>query len=540
MASLSDLASLLGLDTSKAGGYGTPAKLLDNLERTESSGNAKAINPKTGAMGAYQFMPDTVAMLHKQGIQFDPMNKQEARAAADQYIQQLVRQNGGDYTKALAQYGGFKTQDPSGYVSKVIAGVPEVATKQPTQNADDLAKQLGLTAPTGQVTPPVSPVLANTTPGESIQHKQFGEAIDAASTFLKNIGDAVTFGTAKYPAAALMTVTGDGTYKENLAKVREMSQAENVAHPVAALTGQLTGAGAQTVLTGGGNLIRQLGISAASAGTQAYTETEDAKLSDAAKAAAIGIGFTGVGGALGAGMKWINGKWVQATVKDINQRVPAINKDIQAANEALAKQNTELAAKERAAYVQSMTESGPVAPHVPTPPSTPIPPMQKFTPETYTAAVQSGEVIPKAPVQTFMDAVANAKKQAPAALTGAAVGAGAGYLVSDEQSSYLTPAITSAVGGLVGGVKAKVVNQALQNWMIKNPGAAEQVATLSGRALGQPEAQYVTQPEAMGIQAPAAPISLLRQELNRYDAAQATKTATSESDALAKELGLAQ
>jgi hypothetical protein len=105
------------------GQFGTPNALLDSLMQVESSGNPNAINKESGAMGAFQFMPGTVKMLADKGIKFDPMNKDQSRAAADYYIQELVKQNGGDYKKALAQYGGFITKDPSGYIGKVIGGM---------------------------------------------------------------------------------------------------------------------------------------------------------------------------------------------------------------------------------------------------------------------------------------------------------------------------------------------------------------------------------------------------------------------------------
>jgi hypothetical protein len=108
--------------------YGTPSKLLDNLDHTESSGNPYAVNKDTGAMGPYQFLPSTVAMLRKQGVKFDPFDPQEARAAADYYIQQLKQQNGGTYQGALKAYGGFVRSDPTQYVSKVMAGVPDAET----------------------------------------------------------------------------------------------------------------------------------------------------------------------------------------------------------------------------------------------------------------------------------------------------------------------------------------------------------------------------------------------------------------------------
>jgi hypothetical protein len=104
----------------KAQSYGTPARLLDNTIQVESSGNPHAINRESGAMGIGQFMPDTVAMLHKQGVEFNPFNPIEARAAMDYYISTLSKKHGGDYSKAMAEYGGFKTKDPSQYLSKVL------------------------------------------------------------------------------------------------------------------------------------------------------------------------------------------------------------------------------------------------------------------------------------------------------------------------------------------------------------------------------------------------------------------------------------
>jgi hypothetical protein len=99
--------------------------LLDSLKKVESGGNPKAVNKESGAMGAYQFMPNTHKMLEKQGIKFDPFNEQESRGAAKKYLEQLLAQNNGDLEKTLAQYGGFKQKDPSGYVGKVLGGQQE-------------------------------------------------------------------------------------------------------------------------------------------------------------------------------------------------------------------------------------------------------------------------------------------------------------------------------------------------------------------------------------------------------------------------------
>jgi hypothetical protein len=112
--------------------YGTPSKLLDNLKVTESSGDPYALNKDTKAMGNYQFIPETTIDLHKKGVRFNPLDEKESRAAADWYISKLAEQNGGDYKKAMAQYGGFKTKDPTAYVNKVLNGVDFAKQAEPT------------------------------------------------------------------------------------------------------------------------------------------------------------------------------------------------------------------------------------------------------------------------------------------------------------------------------------------------------------------------------------------------------------------------
>jgi hypothetical protein len=94
-------------------------QLLDAVKAVESGGNARAVNPQSGAMGAYQFMPGTVKALQSQGVKFDPFNEPQAREAARGYLQTLLDKNDGNVDKALAQYGGFITKDPSGYIGKV-------------------------------------------------------------------------------------------------------------------------------------------------------------------------------------------------------------------------------------------------------------------------------------------------------------------------------------------------------------------------------------------------------------------------------------
>jgi hypothetical protein len=118
-------------------------ELLDRLRQVESGGDTFAINKKTKAMGPYQFMPDTVQMLHKQGIKFNPFDEKEAREAARTYLGQLVERRGGDINLALKDYGGFVTKDPTQYVQKVTGGTAAqpAAMETPGQiTVEDLMK----------------------------------------------------------------------------------------------------------------------------------------------------------------------------------------------------------------------------------------------------------------------------------------------------------------------------------------------------------------------------------------------------------------
>lgn len=96
-------------------------ELLNRLKKVESGGDVYALNKKTKAMGPYQFMPETVQMLHKQGMKFNPFDEQEAREAARVYLTQLTQRHNGNIDLALKDYGGFVTKDPTKYV-KAVSG----------------------------------------------------------------------------------------------------------------------------------------------------------------------------------------------------------------------------------------------------------------------------------------------------------------------------------------------------------------------------------------------------------------------------------
>ena len=121
--------------------------LLNSLRRVESGKDRFALNKETNAMGPYQFLPGTVQMLHKQGIEFNPFNENEARGAAKKYLEKLVQRNNGDVNKALAQYGGFVTKDPSAYVNNVMKNAAPTTAK-PTQEEDPIVGMImGSSAP---------------------------------------------------------------------------------------------------------------------------------------------------------------------------------------------------------------------------------------------------------------------------------------------------------------------------------------------------------------------------------------------------------
>ena len=67
---------------------------IDRLINTESSKNPYAINKETKAVGVGQFTPETLAMLHKQGIKFDPFDAEQSKGAIRTYLDKLTNQTG--------------------------------------------------------------------------------------------------------------------------------------------------------------------------------------------------------------------------------------------------------------------------------------------------------------------------------------------------------------------------------------------------------------------------------------------------------------
>ena len=106
-----------------------PDSVLDSLRRVESGKDRFALNKESKAMGPYQYIPETVQMLHKQGYKFNPYDEAEAREMTRTYLKTLVKQTG-SLEKALGAYGGHITKDPAPYVNKVMGGAQQPVTTQ--------------------------------------------------------------------------------------------------------------------------------------------------------------------------------------------------------------------------------------------------------------------------------------------------------------------------------------------------------------------------------------------------------------------------
>lgn len=82
--------------------------LMNALMMTESRGNFNAVNPKSGATGPYQFMPDTARDM---GLRVDESVDErkdpvKSRVAATKYMNQLLNRYNGNIELALMAYNG--------------------------------------------------------------------------------------------------------------------------------------------------------------------------------------------------------------------------------------------------------------------------------------------------------------------------------------------------------------------------------------------------------------------------------------------------
>ena len=126
-------------------GRGANGKLLDALMMTESGGNPLAYNVKSGAAGAYQFMPGTARDmgLVVNSQRDDRLDPEKSRGAASSYLSQLLKRYNGNVSDALQAYNWGP-----GNMDKYIAGgrsgfIPKETQDYPNRVASYYRKMMG-------------------------------------------------------------------------------------------------------------------------------------------------------------------------------------------------------------------------------------------------------------------------------------------------------------------------------------------------------------------------------------------------------------
>lgn len=120
------------------GKYSLPNGLLDSVWSAESARGKSMLSP-AGAEGHFQFMPATA---RQYGVN-NPYDLRESATGAARMYADLLRQNGGDLSRALAGYNwgqgnlsrkGLENApaETRGYIRKVLAGMPLGSGAAPT------------------------------------------------------------------------------------------------------------------------------------------------------------------------------------------------------------------------------------------------------------------------------------------------------------------------------------------------------------------------------------------------------------------------
>lgn len=127
--------------------YNLPPSLLKSVAQTESGFNPNARNEKSGAAGMFQFMPATAKQY---GVDVtDP--ESSAKGAAKMYSD-LLRQNNGDLSKALAGYNWGQgnvqkkgldkaPEETRNYISQITKLMGSNATPQSSSGSSDSEKK---------------------------------------------------------------------------------------------------------------------------------------------------------------------------------------------------------------------------------------------------------------------------------------------------------------------------------------------------------------------------------------------------------------
>lgn len=165
-----------------APGVGGLDAILNGIYIVESGGGKNNYNPKSGALGPYQFMPGTVAQLAKEGLVFNPMDPEQARAAAGKLLTKYIQETG-SLEGGLAKYGGFVNKDPREYVNKVLSAAG-IGSAQAQPGVDMRERPSG---PPG-TTPPPSDV--------ALHQKTRESDLKGLDEYEKAVGDPIKAGRA--------------------------------------------------------------------------------------------------------------------------------------------------------------------------------------------------------------------------------------------------------------------------------------------------------------------------------------------------------
>lgn len=161
-------AKIAGLINAAEQQNGLPPGSMTRLIGTESSGISRPgplLPNGQRASGYLQEIPDTAGRYN-----VTPGDLPSEINGMGQYLGDLTKRNGGNFAKALVDYGGFKTKSPLSYVSSVTGGAPSAPPGSQVAQAPPQAPasaQLAQTLIQGQGGQPQAPAGASGAPAGS-------------------------------------------------------------------------------------------------------------------------------------------------------------------------------------------------------------------------------------------------------------------------------------------------------------------------------------------------------------------------------------
>jgi len=109
----------------EATAQGLPPELALAVADQESGFNPTATNPTSGAIGTFQFLPETA-----KGLGIDPADPRQNISGGVKYLRQLMDRHNGNLEDVLKEYGGVRTDTT--YVPGVLARIPKFKSQTPS------------------------------------------------------------------------------------------------------------------------------------------------------------------------------------------------------------------------------------------------------------------------------------------------------------------------------------------------------------------------------------------------------------------------